>query len=97
MPGNGSSRWRLVSNEGRHLAGLDVAPFPLGIFNAGLCGDLQGRIAALAPARGLPRAITVLHLRNFCGLTGSFAQGSDQGHSEPPETCARLRGPAPRA
>lgn len=88
--GAGGSRWRLVSDEGRHLGGLDVAPFPLGMFNAGICGDLQGRIAALAGARGLAGAVTTLHLRNFYWLTGSFAKGTGEGHVDPPEVRARL-------
>lgn len=88
--GAGGSRWRLVSDEGKHLGGLDVAPFPLGLFNAGLCGDLQGRIAALAGRRGLAGAIAALHLRNFYWLTGSFAKGTGEGHAEPPELRARL-------
>ena len=27
--------WRLSSDEGKHLKGSDLAPFPLGFFNAG--------------------------------------------------------------
>lgn len=87
--GAGGSSWRLVSDEGKHLGGLDVAPFPLGMFNAGLCGDLQGRIAALAGSRGLAGAVAALHLRNFYWFTGSFAKGTGEGHAEPPEVRVR--------
>ena len=45
--------WRLTSDEGVHLKGTDLAPFPLGFFNAGLQGDLYGRIRTLAEARGI--------------------------------------------
>jgi hypothetical protein len=32
--------WRLTSDEGKHLRGSDLAPFPLGFFNAGMQSDL---------------------------------------------------------
>ncbi|MGB8433839.1 MAG: hypothetical protein WCE38_06260, partial [Burkholderiales bacterium] len=31
--GASGSSWRIVSDEGRHLKGTDLAPFPLGYFN----------------------------------------------------------------
>jgi hypothetical protein len=49
--GAAGSAWRLTSDEGRHLKGTDLAPFPLGFFNAGLQGDLYQRLRTLAAAR----------------------------------------------
>ena len=39
-----SHSWRLTSDEGGHLKGSDLAPFPLGFFNACIHGDVVGRI-----------------------------------------------------
>src|SRR5438874_11906829 len=46
--GEDGSAWRLPSDEGKHLCGTDLAPFPLGFFNAGMQSDLFGRIRTLA-------------------------------------------------
>jgi hypothetical protein len=35
------------------LSGTDLAPFPLGVFNAGLHGDLYNRLIASAPVAGM--------------------------------------------
>ena len=51
--GADGSAWRLTSDEGKHLRGTDLAPFPLGFFNAGMQSDLYGRIRTLAAARGI--------------------------------------------
>ena len=44
--GADASAWRLTSDEGRHLRGTDLAPFPLGFFNAGMQSDLRSRSRA---------------------------------------------------
>ena len=49
--GADGTAWRLTSDEGKHLRGTDLAPFPLGFFNAGMQSDLYGRIRALATTR----------------------------------------------
>lgn len=82
-------RWRLVSDEGRHLGGHDAAPFPLGFFNAGLHADL----IAHWPRAALP-ALAGLSIRNFYWMTGSFVRGTGESHAEPPEIRAL---PAPTA
>ena len=51
--GANGSAWRLTSDEGKHLRGTDLAPFPLGFFNAGMQSDLYGRIRTLAATRGI--------------------------------------------
>ena len=74
-------RWRLVSDEGKHLNGADMAPFPLGFFNAGLHGDLMACMAA----RGANLEGAGLLIRNFYWMTGSFVKGTGEGFSDPPE------------
>src|ERR1700738_1506884 len=51
--GEDGSAWRLTSDEGKHLRGTDLAPFPLGFFNAGMQSDLYGRIRTLGAVRNV--------------------------------------------
>ena len=51
--GLNSHSWRLTSDEGGHLKGTDLAPFPLGFFNACIHGDVVGRIFKLAKIENL--------------------------------------------
>lgn len=79
--GIGGPRWRLTSDEGTHLGGADVAPFPLGFFNAGLHGDLMARMAD----RGGDLSAADMFIQNFYWMTGSFAKGTGEGFSDPPK------------
>src|SRR5262245_65512493 len=83
--GANGGAWRLTSDEGKHLRGTDLAPFPLGFFNAGLQGDLYARMRALAAARGIPLDKVEIHLVNHYWLTGSFIHGTGEGHAEAPD------------
>ena len=78
--GQGGPRWRLTSDEGLHLGGADVAPFPLGFFNAGLHGEVMARSAVL----GADPSEIDLSIQNFYWMTGSFAKGTGEGFSDPP-------------
>ena len=80
--GRGGPLWRLASDEGVHLKGTDLAPFPLGYYNAGLQADLAGRIARLASARGIELRKLAMTLTTAYSLTGSFVQGTGQGVAE---------------
>jgi uncharacterized OsmC-like protein len=83
--------WRLASDEGKHLRGTDLAPFPLGFFNAGLQSDLYGRLGALAAARGIALDDVEVSVVNHYWLTGSFIQGTGEGHAEAPDIDIRVR------
>lgn len=83
--GMNGSAWRLTSDEGKHLHGTDLAPFPLGFFNAGLQGDLYGRIRTLAAARNIRLDDVEIHVTNHYWLTGSFVHGTGEGHAEAPD------------
>ena len=48
-----STSFRLTSDEGKHLNGTDLAPFPLGFFNASIHGDIVGTIMKQAVSQGL--------------------------------------------
>lgn len=83
--GIGGPRWRLTSDEGEHLQGADMAPFPLGFFNAGLHGDLMARLAAAARDRGVTLGRPELSIRNVYWMTGSLTKGTGEGFSAPSE------------
>ena len=89
--GDGGSRWRVASDEGKHLKGTDLAPFPLGFFNAGLQADLMGRIAALANSRGVAIDDLGIELGNAYSMTGSFFRGDGEGFAEPAGIKVNLR------
>lgn len=88
------SAWRMVSDEGPQLKGTDLAPFPLGYFNAGLNGDLANRILAGARAERIALAQLEIELHNRYAMTGSFFRGDGQGHAEPPLITVKVRSPA---
>ena len=83
--GEGGSAWRLTSDEGKHLKGTDLAPFPLGFFNAGMQADLYGRIRRLAAERSIALDDVAIRAVNHYWLTGSFIQGTGEGHAEAPD------------
>jgi uncharacterized OsmC-like protein len=88
------SAWRVASDEGKHLRGSDLAPFPLGFFNAGLQGDLYGRIRALAADRDIALDHVEIILANHYWLTGSFIHGTGEGHAEAPDIEVRVHSSA---
>jgi hypothetical protein len=93
--GADGSAWRLTSDEGRHLKGTDLAPFPLGFFNVGLQADLYGRIRTIAAARGIALDGVAIRVVNHYWLTGSFIQGTGEGHAEAPDIDVSVESAAP--
>jgi len=89
--GADGSAWRLTSDEGRHLKGSDLAPFPLGFFNAGMQADLYGRMRRIAAERHVPLASVTIRVVNHYWLTGSFIQGTGEGHAEAPDIEVRVQ------
>jgi len=81
--GKTGSTWRLTTDEDGHLRGTDLAPFPLGYFNAGLHADLSNRIVALAAQRELDISGMSMSLDNGYSMTGSFFRGTGEGYAEP--------------
>ena len=89
--GADASAWRLTSDEGKHLRGTDLAPFPLGFFNAGMQGDLYGRIRTLAASGNIALDAVAIRVTNHYWLTGSFIHGTGEGHAEAPDVEVRLQ------
>lgn len=92
--GETGSAWRMATDEGLHLGGADIAPFPLGFFNAGLHSDLIGRILKIATARGIQIDDLKLDLKNGYYVIGSFVRGDAKGHVEPSRIHAEISSPA---
>jgi hypothetical protein len=88
--GADGSAWRLTSDEGKHLRGTDLAPFPLGFFNAGMQSDLYGRVRALATTRNVALDQVEIRVANHYWLTGSFIHGTGEGHAEAPDIDVRI-------
>ena len=81
--GAGGSAWRLSSDEGKALRGTDLAPFPLGFFNAGLQSDIFGRLRTLAAQRNIALDAIAIRVQNDYAFTGSFIHGTGVGHAAP--------------
>lgn len=88
--GTGGSAWRMTTDEGKHIKGTDLAPFPLGFFNAGLHADLVKRILMIAEARGLSAPDIEIELQNFYFLDGSFVRGDGIGGAEPANIVVKI-------
>lgn len=81
--GAAGSSWRMVSDEGVHIKGTDLAPFPFGFFNAGLHADLINRLQRCAQARSLPLSALEIHLITGYSMSGAFFRGDGKGYAEP--------------
>lgn len=95
--GIGGDTWRLPSDEGLHLHGTDLAPFPLGFFNAGIQGDLFHLIYQLAKPEGINIQNIHIELSNHYWLTGSFILGTGVGHAEPTNITIKIDSSAPQS
>jgi hypothetical protein len=89
--GADASAWRLTSDEGKHLRGTDLAPFPLGFFNAGMQSDLYGRIRSLEASHNIALDDVAIRITNHYWLTGSFIHGTGEGHAEAPDIEVRMQ------
>ena len=78
-----STSFRLTSDEGKHLNGTDLAPFPLGFFNASIHGDIVGTVMKQATLKALKIDNIDCEVLNSYYLTGSFVKGDGKGHAEP--------------
>ncbi len=88
-----SHSWRLTSDEGGHLKGSDLAPFPLGFFNASIHGDVVGRILKTAKKESITIDEIKCEVKNSYYLTGSFVKGDGKGHAEPTEINLEIKSP----
>ena len=81
--GSRGSSWRMVSDEGVHIKGDDLAPCPLGFFNAGLQADLANRLLLLARLQGVTLNGVTIQCRTGYSMTGAFFRGDGVGYADP--------------
>jgi hypothetical protein len=62
---NTGDEWRFTSDEGDNLKGTDLAPFPLGYFNAGLHGDIIQWILQVAKDKAIEISSIELSVRSL--------------------------------
>ncbi|AXS40700.1 OsmC family protein [Breoghania sp. L-A4] len=68
--------WRLASDEGAYLAGLDEAPCPLSFLTTGMVSSYMNEILALAEIRGIAIRSIKLIQDNYYTMTGSALRGT---------------------
>ncbi|MBI3436119.1 MAG: OsmC family protein [Proteobacteria bacterium] len=82
--------WRLASDEGAYLAGLDEAPCPLAFLTTGMVASYMNEIRALAKQR----AIALRHIRlvqdNYYTMKGSALKGTMIGGAKDVELEAQI-------
>lgn len=88
--------WRLASDEGAYLAGLDEAPCPLSFLTTGMVSSYMNEILALAKARAI--AITDIRLvqDNYYTMKGSALKGTMTGGARDIELTAEIDASADR-
>jgi hypothetical protein len=71
--------WRLASDEGAYLAGLDEAPCPLAFLSTGMVSSYMNEILALARIRGVEIENIRLVQDNYYTMEGSALRGTMKG------------------
>jgi hypothetical protein len=74
--------WRLASDEGAYLAGLDEAPCPLSFVTTGMACSYMTETLALAKLRGVPIDRIRLVVDNYYTMVGSAREGTMRGGAE---------------
>jgi uncharacterized OsmC-like protein len=87
----------MVSDEGVHIKGDDLAPFPLGFFNAGLQADLANRLRALARAQNIQLNDVEIQCRTGYSMSGAFFRGDGVGYAEPAKITIAVKSAASTA
>lgn len=77
--------WRLVSDEGPYLNGLDKAPCPLAFLSCGMAASYMNEITALAEQQGVKIRKLKLIQNNFYTMKGSMPKRTMVGGAEPVE------------
>jgi uncharacterized OsmC-like protein len=74
--------WRLASDEGAYLAGLDAAPCPLAFFTVGMVSATLRELQRLAASHGIRLRQLRLIQDNRYTMTGSALQGTMRGGAQ---------------
>jgi hypothetical protein len=82
--------WRLASDEGAYLAGLDEAPCPLSFFTTGMVSSYMAQFLAGAAGRGIGIGRIRLVLDSYYTMTGSALKGTMTAGAKPPALTVEL-------
>lgn len=82
--------WRLATDEGAYLAGLDEAPCPLSFLTTGMVSSYLDEILALARKRGISIRDIRLIQDNFYTMKGSALKGTMTGGARDVELEAQI-------
>ena len=88
--------WRLASDEGAYLAGLDEAPCPLSFLTTGMVSSYMTEVLALAKQRGLRIDRIRLVQDNYYTMVGSALKGTMTGGAKNVDLTAQIAGDADR-
>jgi uncharacterized OsmC-like protein len=89
--------WRLASDEGAYLAGLDEAPCPLSFLTTGMVSSYMDEILALAKQRNIPIRDIRLVQDNYYTMKGSALKGTMTGGARDIELEAQIDSDADKA
>ena len=87
--------WRLASDEGAYLAGLDEAPCPLAFLTTGMVSSYMNETLALAGIRGLAIDDIRLIQDNYYTMKGSALRGTMVGGARNVDLTAHISSDAP--
>lgn len=82
--------WRLASDEGAYLSGLDEAPCPLAFMTTGMVAFFMDELLALARQRGIAIDNVRLIQDNFYTMKGSALKGTMTGGARDIELEAQI-------
>lgn len=88
--------WRLSSDEGAYLAGLDEAPCPLSFLTAGMVSSYMNEILALAKIRDITINDIRLIQDNYYTMEGSARAGTMTGGAKNVELTVQIDSDADR-
>jgi uncharacterized OsmC-like protein len=88
--------WRLASDEGAYLAGLDAAPCPLSFLTTGMISSYMNEILALATQRKMPIDGLRLIQDNYYTMVGSALKGTMTGGAKDVDLTAQIASDADR-
>jgi organic hydroperoxide reductase OsmC/OhrA len=83
--------WRLASDEGAYLAGLDEAPCPLSFLTVGMVSSTMNEIRALAGRRGVVIDAIRLVQDNYYTMVGSALKGTMTGGARDVDLTAQIK------
>lgn len=88
--------WRLASDEGAYLAGLDAAPCPLSFLTTGMVSSYMTEVLELARQRGIRIERIRLVQDNYYTMVGSALQGTMTGGARNVDLMAQIASDADR-